>query len=175
MARAAEPAETLERARDVFRRRPETAMQEDAPSVARWTGGLRAACTHPNGCSVATDMPAALGGPEAANVTAGWLLRSALAACAVTTIAIAALRRGIVLRQLEVRATSWSDTRGVLDMPPGDGGPFDAAPQDMRLHIVIAADGMAAEALRAFAEEAAGGSAVALALRRALPLRVEVA
>lgn len=175
MARAAEPAEALERARDVFRRRPETAMEADAPSVARWTGDLRTTCTHPNGSTVATDMPAVLGGSPEPSVTAGWLLRSALASCAVTTIAIAALRRGIVLRRLEVRATSVSDTRGVLDMPEEDGDRIDAAPHDVTLHIVIAADGIAADALRAFAEDAASRSAVALAVRRALPLRVEVA
>ena len=151
-------------------------MHEDAPSVALWTGGLRVVATHPNGNQVQTDMPTQLGG-GGEHTTAGWLLRSALAACLATTIVMTAAQKGITLDRVEVRAASRSDARGLLDVAGADGEAVNPGPQDLRLEVVIAAAGVPAEQLRSLVEEADRRSAVAAAVRNGLmlPVRIELA
>lgn len=175
MAQAAEIAAAVERAREAFRRRPEAAMHEDAPAVARWAGGVQVVTAHPNGQQVKTDMPVQLGG-NGEHVTAGWLLRSALAGCLTTTIVMAAALRGIKLDRVEVRATSRSDARGLLGVPEADGTPVDPGPKDLQLEVLIAAAGVPAEQLRALVDEADAHSAVSAAVRNGLlrPVRVEI-
>jgi uncharacterized OsmC-like protein len=60
-------------------------------------------------------MPSEVGG-SGDQVTPGWLFRAGLASCAATRIAMAAAAEGIELATLEVRASSRSDTRGLLGM-----------------------------------------------------------
>ena len=84
---------------------------------------------------------------------------------------------GIELTTLELRATSRSDTRGLLGMPDTDGGPVCAGPQDVQLHVTIAAQGVSAERLRALVEESHRCSPVPCAMENTTPvgLHIEVA
>lgn len=159
----------LQRAESVFQRRPGAAVDEDAPASARWAGNTRVVTSHASGTEVETDMPVELGGTGDC-VSPGWLFRAAIASCAVTSIAFMAAARGIELQALEVKATSRSDARGILGMDDGSGRPVYAGPGDMRLHVRIAAQGVAPEGLRALVEESLERSPIPSAVRTATPL-----
>ncbi len=168
-------AAALQRVHAVLQRRPETGLHDDAPATARWTGGTRVVASHANGQQVATDMPTELGG-SGDQVTPGWLFRAGFASCAATSIVMAAAREGIALTALELRASSRSDARGLLGMADVNGEPVDAMPCDVQLQVRIAAAGVAAERLRALAEQGIACSAIPQAVRNAVPfdLRIEI-
>jgi uncharacterized OsmC-like protein len=169
-------ADALERAEVVLRRRPDMGMHDDSPAVARWRGSTRIVTGNGSGIEVSTDMPTELGG-TGDQVTPGWLLRAGLAACTATRIAMGAARDGIELTKLELRATSRSDTRGLLGMAESDGTPIGAGPQDVQLHVTIAARGVPTEKLRALVEESHRCSPVPCAIQEETPvgLHIEVA
>lgn len=169
-------ADAMQRVEVVLRRRPDMGMHDDAPATARWSGSTRIVTSHTNGIEVSTDMPGELGG-TGDQVTPGWLMRAALAACTATRIAMSAAAAGIELTTLELRASSRSDTRGLLGMTESDGSPIGAGPHDMLLHVTIAAPGVSAEKLRALVEESYRCSAVPCAIQDETPvgLQIEVA
>jgi uncharacterized OsmC-like protein len=169
-------ADALERAEVVLRRRPDMGMHDDSPAVARWRGSTRIVTGNGSGIEISTDMPTELGG-TGDQVTPGWLLRAGLAACTATRIAMGAARDGIELTKLELRATSRSDTRGLLGMAESDGTPIGAGPQDVQLHVTIAARGVPTEKLRALVEESHRCSPVPCAIQGETPvgLHIEVA
>lgn len=148
-----EIAAAMQRAEAVLARKPEMGLHDDAPASVRWAGGTRAVATHSSGAEVVTDMPAELGG-SGDRPSPGWLFRAGLAACATTCIAMRAAAQGVALSALEVRATSRSDTRGLLGMAGADGAPVCAGPVDLRLQVRIAAAGVPAETLRALVQQA---------------------
>jgi len=83
----------------------------------------------------------------------------------------------IELTKLELRASSRSDTRGMLGMTQADGTRISAGPQDVQLHVTIAAQGVPAERLRALVEESHRCSPVPCALQEETPvgLHIEIA
>lgn len=166
-------AAALHRVRSVFQRRPEAGMHDDTPATARWVQGTRVATSHADGHTLATDMPAELGG-RGDEVTPGWLFRAGLASCAATSIVLAAADAGLVLSALEVKATSRSDARGLLGMADAQGRPVYAGPGEMTLHVHIAADGAAPERLRALVEAALRQSPIPSAVCQATPLALQV-
>lgn len=168
-------ADALQRVEVVLRRRPDMGMHDDAPATARWSGSTRIVTSHDNGIQVTTDMPGELGG-TGDQVTPGWLMRAGLAACTATRIAMGAAAAGIELTKLELRASSRSDTRGLLGMSDSDGTLVGAGPHDMQLHVTIAAPGVPAEQLRALVEESHRCSPVPCAIQQETPveLRIEV-
>jgi uncharacterized OsmC-like protein len=168
-----EIAAALERVRNVLRRRPETGLHDDSVSVARWQGGLRIVASHANGTSIETDMPGEFGG-SGDRVTPGWLFRSGVGACAATTIVTSAAAQGIELDTLEVSVRSRSDSRGMLGIAGAGGQPVSAAPQDLTLHVRIAAAGVAPDRLRALVAEGCRCSPIPSAVQQALPLAIEV-
>lgn len=169
-------ATAMERIAAALRRKPQSGVHDDTPADVRWAGGLRTVAHGAAGAEVATDMPAVIGGGDSAP-TPGWLLRTALASCAVTRIAMAAAQRGIVLQTLEARATSRSDLRGLLAVPDADGRPVTAGPLAVDLHVRIGAAGVDAAVLRELVAATTGCSPVTAALEQPLPvgLHVEVA
>jgi uncharacterized OsmC-like protein len=169
-------ADAMERVEIVLRRRPDMGLHDDAPATARWRGSTRIVTRHDNGIEVTTDMPGELGG-TGDQVTPGWLMRAGLAACTATRIAMGAAAAGIELTKLELRASSRSDTRGMLGMTETDGTSISAGPQDVQLHVTIAAHGVPAEKLRALVEESHRCSPVPCALQEETPveLHIEVA
>jgi uncharacterized OsmC-like protein len=166
-------AAALRRVQAVLERSPETGLHDDAPATARWNSDTRIVATHENGTQIATDMPSELGG-SGDKVTPGWLFRAGFASCAATTIAMAAARSGIALQALEVRASSRSDTRGLLGMMDTNNQPVTATPQDMQLHIKIAAQGQPAQQLRTLVEEGLRCSPIPCAVQSALPMALHI-
>ena len=166
-------AAAMQRVSAVLERRPEAGLHDDAPATAHWKGDTRFVASHPNGGQVSTDMPLEFGG-AGVQVTPGWLFRAGLASCAATCIAMTAANEGIVLRVLVVRATSRSDARGMLGLRDTDGAAVSAAPQDVQLHVRIAADGVSPERLQALVERSHRQSPVPCAVRTELPLAVQV-
>jgi uncharacterized OsmC-like protein len=163
----------VERVESVLRRRPEAGLHDDAPATASWQGATRVVVAHDNGMRMLTDMPAELGG-GGDQVTPGWLFRAGLAACATTSIALAAARRGIAPSALEVRVRSRSDTRGLLGLCDEHGGPVGAGPSELRMEVRIAASGVAAERLRALVEEGCRCSPIPNAVQQATPLALQI-
>jgi uncharacterized OsmC-like protein len=166
-------ATALQRVENVLQRRPDMGLHDDAPATVRWGGGLRIVASHANGNEVATDMPAELGG-TGDRVSPGWLLRAGLASCTATCIAMAAAREGIELTRLELKASSRSDTRGLLGMRASDGAVVSAGPSDVQLRVHIAADGVSEERLRALVEEGYRCSPVPRALTDAVSIAIHI-
>lgn len=166
-------ADAMERAEVVLRRRPDMGMHDDAPATARWRGNTRMITSHANGIEIPTDMPGELGG-TGDQVTPGWLMRAGLAACTATRIAMGAAATGIELTALELRATSRSDTRGILGMNEADGTPVGAGPRDVQLYVRIAARGVSAERLRALVEESHRCSPVPCAIQEETPVELHI-
>jgi uncharacterized OsmC-like protein len=169
-------ADALQRVEVVLRRRPDMGVHDDSPATASWRGSTRIVTSHDNGIEVTTDMPNELGG-TGDQVTPGWLLRAGLASCTATRIAMSAAAAGIELTKLELRASSRSDTRGMLGMTEADGTRISAGPRDVELHVIIAARGVPAEKLRALVEESHRCSPVPCAIQEETPvgLQIEVA
>jgi uncharacterized OsmC-like protein len=168
-------AASMERVVSTLRRKPQAGLHEDTPASVRWAGGLRTVARTAAGSEIATDMPVAIGGGDSAP-TPGWLLRTALASCAVTRIAMEAASRGIVLDTLEAQATSRSDLRGLLRLAEADGRPVPAGPLAIDLHVRIGASGVDAALLRELVESTTACSPVTAALEapHAVALHVEV-
>jgi hypothetical protein len=104
---------SLDNVRRSLERHPEEAAHADAGATATVGPGLRVDIPDAAGRTLATDMPAELGGSGSAP-TPGTLLRAALASCAATTVAMVAAEQGLELTDVEVTADSRSDHRGML-------------------------------------------------------------
>lgn len=152
-----------------FAGHPQDALSQDAPARAVLESGLRCRVEGPGGVTVVTDMPSAIGGTESAP-SPGWLMRAALANCDATLVAMRAAQLGIVLTHLEVTAESESDHRGIL----GLDDTVPAGPLGVRVTVRVAADGVSEEQLRELVHWAEQHSPVGDALRRAVPVSVEV-
>src|SRR5688572_26150559 len=111
------------------------ARAKNAPATARLTDGLKCEVTGPHGERLSTDMPPAMGG-TASGPNPGWLLRSALASCTATVIAMRAAKLGIALETLEVTVESESDNRGLLGMDDG----ISAGLRTVRTRVKIGGD-----------------------------------
>lgn len=159
---------TLAATRRRFRDKIDNAPNADVGTTAVLESGLRIRAASDDGNVLVTDMPAVFGG-EASGPSAGTLLRAALACCNATTLAMVAAETGITLTRLEVRVDSRSDRRGVLGEPATLRGPVE-----MTLRYGVAAEGLGEADLRALVEEAGNRSPVLSALRRTVPVRVEI-
>ncbi len=166
-------ASAMARVESVLKRKPEMGPHDDAPAIARWESGTRVVASHANGTEMATDMPREIGG-NGDQVTPGWLFRAGLASCAATRIAMGAAAAGITLSNLEVRASSRSDTRGLLGMEGADGCAISAAPSDMQLHVSIGARGVAPERLRELVERSNRCAPIASAVQNAVPVALHI-
>lgn len=81
-----------------------------------------------------------------------------------------AAQLGIALTRLEVTVDCVADNRGILGV--GEGVP--AGPQSMRIRVVLAADGASPQQLRDIVEWAEAHSPVGDALRRSVPVSMEI-
>jgi uncharacterized OsmC-like protein len=157
----------------VLRKRPAAGQQDDLPARVSWEGELRSRAIHPQGTEIALDMPAEIGG-AGMGVTPGWLLRSALASCAVTRIAMLAAAEGLVLATLEAEATSRSDARGLMGLAEADDSPVPAGPLDVQLQVRIGAVGVTPERLRALVAATVPLSPVTCALTSPVAVTMQV-
>ena len=148
---------------------PEKAHYEDKEATAVVEKGLRCRAEGPDGSTLVSDMPKAIGGGGSAP-TPGWLLRAAVANCDATVIAMRAAQEGINLTTLKVTVESESDDRGLLGMDEA----IPAGPLHMRTKITIGAEGVPAERLHNIIKWAEIHSPVADAVSRAVPSKLEV-
>jgi uncharacterized OsmC-like protein len=160
---------SIETAIAYLREHPDEGRSTDIPATATVEGGLRVRAEGPDGRLLVTDMPAAVGG-EGSAPSPGWMLRAAHAACDVTLVAMRAAQEGIDLTTLEVSVDSESDDRGLL----GVEGSVPPGPMTTRVRYRLAAEGVPAERLDALVDWAEAHSPVADALRREVPVAVEV-
>src|SRR5947207_16007618 len=94
---------------------PSEAAYTHSAATATLEEGLRGSVRGPGGETLATDMPTSVGGAASAP-SAGWYLRAAEAACAVTLIAMRAPSLGIALDRLEGLVGSGWEERGRLGL-----------------------------------------------------------
>ena len=151
---------------------PAKAKAKGMAATARLVDGLRCEITGFGDQPFASDMPSAMGG-ESSAPNPGWYLRSAMASCTATVIAMRAAKLGVELSQLEVTVDGESDLRGILGMDEK----VSAGQSAMRMKVKIAAHGASPQALREIVSWAEAHSPVSCTVRKApaLSLEVEVA
>jgi len=157
----------------LVRERPSVALVEETPAAAQWEGAGKASIRHPDGNIIHTDLPRELGG-DGERVSPGWLLRAAMASCAVTRIAMLANESGIVLQKLEAEAGSVTDVHGLLGLSREDGQAASPGPAHAHLLVRIAAAGVPQEQLRELVAEAIRLSPMVAAFRDAIPVRLDI-
>jgi uncharacterized OsmC-like protein len=165
----AEIREAIDGASAYLRAHPDEARYTDSAATARLTTGLRVVTTGPNGESVDSDMVAAVGGTGSAP-SPGWLLRAATASCVATIIAMRAAQLGHRVASLEVVVDSESDDRGILGLD--DSVP--AAPLSARIGVRLGVDDVSDDVARSVIDWAIDHCPVVDALRRSVPVSVEV-
>jgi uncharacterized OsmC-like protein len=161
--------ESILSVRTALASKPDAGPAPDRPAVAVIEDGLRARVEGGDGWAVVTDMPPAVGGGAAAPSPA-WLIRAALASCTATAIAMRAAELEIGLTRLEVTAESETDMRGLLAARNG----VDPGPATVRMRVDLAADGADEQRLDELVRWADSHSPVCDALRRAVPVELEI-
>ncbi|MGN6430213.1 MAG: OsmC family protein [Gaiellaceae bacterium] len=161
--------ESILSVRTALASKPDAGPAPDRPAVAVIEDGLRARVEGGDGWAVVTDMPAAVGGGATAPSPA-WLNRAALASCTATAIAMRAAELEIALTQLEVTAESETDMRGLL----AAGNGVDPGPATVRMRVGLASDGEDEQRLDELVRWADSHSPVCDALRRAVPVELEI-
>ncbi len=148
---------------------PEEARYTDSVARASVESGLRVVVEGPAEERLETDMPASVGGGGAAPPP-GWYLRAAVAACVTTLATMRAAQLGWAGFSCDVEVDSESDDRGILGLDPSvPGGPLS-----MRIGLRMAADGIGLEKLEELAVWAVEHCPVSDAIRRAVPVHIEV-
>lgn len=155
-------------ARDYLAQQADEALSTDSAAHARLGPTLRVRVEGPNGWQLETAMAEAVGG-DGSGPSPGWVMRAALASCDAVLIAMQAAEDGIRLTRLETKVSSESDDRGLLGMGNAPAGPLRVFTK-----VWLEADGTGEDELRELVERALRRSPVSDALRRAVPVRVEV-
>ena len=148
---------------------PDEALYTDSLATARVVSGLRVRADGPNGETLETDMPTAVGGAGSAP-SPGWFLRAAVATCVASLATMRAAQLGWAGFSVEVEVDSQSDDRGILGLDASvPGGPLS-----MRIGLRMTADGIGLEGLEELAVWAVDHCPVSNAMRRGVPVHVEV-
>jgi uncharacterized OsmC-like protein len=148
---------------------PDEAGYRDSPAIARIVSGLSASVVGPGGESVATDMPAGIGGGGSAP-SPGWLMRAATASCVASLIAIRAASTGMSVGPIEVTVDSESDDRGILGLDDG----IDAGALSVKVVVSIGGVGAGSGGVRELVDWAIRHCPVTDTIARAVPIEVEV-
>lgn len=157
----------------LVQQRPGVARVQETPAIAQWEGAGKTATRHPDGNVIHTDLPHELGG-DGERVSPGWLLRAAMASCAVTRIAMLANETGVTLQKLEAEVGSVTDVHGLLGLSREDGQAVSPGPAHAHLQVRIAAAGMTEEQLRELVAEAIRLSPMVAAFRDAIPVQLDI-
>ena len=146
---------------------PDEARYTDSLATARVEDGLRIRVDGPNGETLSTDMPGAVGGGGAAP-SPGWFLRAAVAACVTSLAVMRAAQLGIEDFTCEVEVDSESDDRGILGLDASvPGGPLS-------MRIGFRLTGAPSDRLGEIAQWAVEHCPVSDAVRRAVPVSIEL-
>ena len=148
---------------------PDEAAYTDSPATARMGEGLKCTVEGPDGANLTTDMPEGVGGSNSAP-SPGWFLRAAMASCCATLTVMRAAQEGVTLDSLEVTVDSQSDDRGIL----GLADDIPAGPLSSRMHIKVSSAGTEADKLRAIVEWGHAHCPVSDAVKRAVPVSLEI-
>jgi len=148
---------------------PDEARYTDSLATARVEAGLRVRVDGPNGEVLETDMPAAVGG-AGSGASPGWYLRASVAACVASLATMRAAQIGLPGFGGEVDVDSESDDRGILGLDASvPGGPLS-----MRIRLRMHAGGVELDRLEEIAVWAVEHCPVSDAIRRAVPVHIEV-
>ena len=148
---------------------PDEARYTDSLATATVRSGLGIRVTGANGEMLETDMPAAVGG-GGPNPSPGWIMRAAVAACVASLAVMRAAQLGWTGFDCQVEVDSESDDRGILGLEP----PVVSGPLSLRIRLRLSADGKGLDALEELAVWATDHCPVSDAVRRAIPVHVEV-
>lgn len=159
----------IETASAYLREHPDDARYTDSLATARLDSGLRVTVTGPAGEELVTDMPKGVGGASSAT-SPGWYLRAAVAACALSSATMRAAQLGLAGFRCEVEVDSESNDYGILGLDAST----PAGPLSMRMRFRMAADGAGLAELEELAVWAADHCPVADAVKRGVPLHIEV-
>jgi uncharacterized OsmC-like protein len=151
---------------------PARAKAKGVAATARLVDGLRCEISGFGDKPLASDMPSAMGGASSAP-NPGWYLRSAMASCTATVIAMRAAKLGVELSELEVMVDGESDLRGILGMDEK----ISAGQSAMRMKVKIASKSVPPQTLRDIVAWAEAHSPVSCTVRNtpALSLEIDVA
>ena len=148
---------------------PHEARYTDSSATARVESGLRVRVDGPNGEVLETDMPAAVGG-SGSGASPGWYLRASVAACVASLATMRAAQLGFEGFGCEVDVDSESDDRGILGLDASvPGGPLS-----MRIRLRMRAEGVGLDQLEEIAVWAVEHCPASDAVRRAVPVHIEV-
>ena len=164
--------DAIEAATTWVREHPEEAAYTDSIATARLESGLRVRVSGPDGASLTTDMPAAVGGAGSA-ASPGWAFRAAVAACVLSLATMRAAQQGVEGFTCEVEVDSESDDRGILGLDAA----VPAGPKSVRIAFrmrAAATDATDRSQLEEIAAWAVAHCPVSEALGRAIPLTTEV-
>jgi uncharacterized OsmC-like protein len=160
---------SIEAARKYLAEHPERARHIDSAAWAVVEDGLRCRVLGPAGAIIYTDLSAGVGGGST-GPSPGWFACAGHASCEATLITMRGAELGVPLRRVEVVVDSESDDRGILGMD--DEVP--AGPLSSRTRVRITADGVDPKALCELVEWADRHSPISDAIRRAVPMSVEI-
>lgn len=160
--------EAIDKLASVFAANPEKAKVKNTMATAKLTSGLKCEVTGPGNERVLTDMPPGVGG-EGTAPNPSWLLRSGMASCTATVIAMRAAKLGINLKTLEVTVESQSDQRGMLGLDDKVSAGLGA----FRMKVRIAGDAQP-EALKELVEWSEAHSPVGCTVRNAPDCAMDV-
>ncbi|HVM24725.1 MAG TPA: OsmC family protein [Candidatus Limnocylindrales bacterium] len=160
----------IEAAGSYLTEHPDEARYTDSLARARLEEGLRVRVEGSSGETLVTDMPPAVGG-GGAEPSPGWFLRAAVAACVTSLATMRAAQLGWTGFRCSVEVDSESDDRGILGLDPSvPGGPLS-----MRIRLTLAADGVGLDRLEELGVWAVEHCPVSDAVRRGVPVHIEVA
>lgn len=148
---------------------PDEARYTDSMATARVVGGLHVSVEGPAGERLETDMPTAVGG-RGAKPSPGWFLRASVAACVASLATMRAAEIGVTGFSVEVAVDSESDDRGILGLDASvPGGPLS-----MRIAVRMSGENFGLERMEELAVWAVEHCPVSDAVRRAVPVHIEV-
>ena len=166
-----EMRDKIQGAIDYLNANPAEARYTDDYALARLAdpATLKVEVVGPDGAHITTDMPSSVGGRNSTTAP-GWYLRAAEASCVATLIAMRAAHQNVNLMDIEVKVDSESDDRGILGADPS----APAGPLSTRIAVRLQAVGAAEHQLREIVDWAVEHCPVTDAVRRAVPMTVEL-
>jgi len=162
-------AQALAGAREYLTAHPDEARYTDGVAVATIDQALLVRVRGSSGEELTTDMPASVGGTGSAP-SPGWFLRAAEAACVASLLVMRAAQLGVEMGSVEISVDSVSDDRGILGLDES----VPAGPESTRVAVRFSGSSEAHQRLQDLAQWALAHCPVTDAVRRAVPIDLEV-